>query len=74
MLELLLYCYIFASVKYAAEITAVMDFVGALKLRCNRLVTARHGCGQQASSFGFWSEQELIRSLDRLDAYVAAVA
>ncbi len=75
MLELLLYCHMFASLKYAGEIMAVMDFVGAVKRRCNRLLaTARYRRGQQASSFGFWSEQELIRTLDRLDAYVASVA
>ena len=75
MLELLLYCHMFASLKYAGEIMAVMDFIGAVKLRCNRLLArALSGRSQQASSYGFWTEQELIRSLDRLDAYVASVA
>jgi hypothetical protein len=75
MLELLFYCYMFASLKYAGELMAVMNFAGAVKLRCNRLLaTARHGRSPQAASFSFWSEQELTRSLDRLDAYVASVA
>jgi hypothetical protein len=75
MLELLLYCYMFASLKYAGEIMAVMDFIGAAKQRCERmLATARSGRSQQALSYGFWTERELIRSLDRLDAYVASAA
>jgi hypothetical protein len=75
MLELLLYCHMFASLKYAGEIMAVMDFIGAVKLRCSRLLaTPLPGRGEPASSFAFWTEQELIRSLDRLDAYVASVA
>jgi len=75
MLELLLYCHMFANVKYAGEIAAVMDFVGSLKSRCKRLLApAAAGCREPVSAFGFWTELELARSLDRLDAYVGSVA
>jgi hypothetical protein len=82
MLELLLYCHMFAKLRYAGEIAAitdgVMDFIGRTK--------ARHGLWdgllpapvrrrrEAAFGFGFWSEQDLMQSLDRLDAYVGSVA
>ena len=86
MLELLLYCHMFAKLRYAGEIAAitdaVMDFIG----RTN----ARHGLWdgrwdglwpapvkrrrEAAFGFGFWTEQDLMGSLDRLDAYVGSVA
>ncbi|MGA9007461.1 MAG: hypothetical protein WBE48_26505 [Xanthobacteraceae bacterium] len=71
MLELLLYCHMFARLKYAGEIMAVMDFVGELKARLRAPVPGRR---EPACGFGFWSERELRLSLDRLDAYAASVA
>jgi hypothetical protein len=71
MLELLLYCHMFASLKYAGEIMAVTEFVGELKARLLALAPGRR---EPACGFGFWSERELRLSLDRLDAYVTSAA
>ena len=71
MLELLLYCQMFARLRYAGEIMSVMDFIGDLTTRCRRLVApAAANRGEPVSSFGFLTEH----ALDRLDAYVGSVA
>jgi hypothetical protein len=70
MLELLLYCNMLASLKYAGEIVAVMDCIAALKVRLLVLVAP----SREPGGCGFWNERELRLSLDRLDAYVASAA
>jgi hypothetical protein len=72
MLELLLYCHMIANLKYAGHIAAVADFVGRAKSQLGALVLP--GRTQPASMFDCWTERELTRSLDRLDAYVASMA
>jgi hypothetical protein len=79
MLELLLYCHLFAKLRYAAEIAvvteAVMDLVGRTKARCGQwLGSGAQSCNARASTFGFWTEQDLGQALDRLNAYVASAA
>jgi len=75
MLELLLYCHMIANIKYAGHIAAVMGFVDKAKMRCAGLfMPAVSGRGQTASVSAWWTEQELVRSLDRLDAYVSSAA
>jgi hypothetical protein len=80
MLELLLYCHMFAKLRYAAEIAAVTDavtdFFGRTKVRQRVRQGVRHaqwlapGARRRDVAFGFWTEQ----SLDRLDAYVRSAA
>ena len=82
MLELLLYCHMFAKLRYAGEIAAVtdavMDFIGRTKVghgRWDGLWPAPAKRRREAAfGFGFWTEQDLMGSLDRLDAYVGSVA
>jgi hypothetical protein len=81
MLELLLYCHMFAKLRYAGEIAAitdgVMDFIGRTKARqgCwDGLWPAPRRRREAAFGLGFWTEQDLMQSLDRLDAYVGSVA
>jgi hypothetical protein len=79
MLELLLYCHMFAKLRYAAEIAAVTDavmsFAGCTKARDGQWRGAAAPSRDAAASvFGFWTEQDLGRALDRLNAYVASAA
>jgi hypothetical protein len=80
MLELLLYCHMIASLKYAGHIAAAADFIGSAKAQCSRLLAAVMSGREQprskqlASMFDCWTERELTRSLDRLDAYVTSMA
>jgi hypothetical protein len=71
MLELLLYCQMFARLRYAGEIMLVMDFIGDLTPRCRRLVApAAADRREPVGAFGFLTEH----ALDRLDAYVGSAA
>ncbi len=75
MLELLLYCHMIANLKYAGPIAAVADFIGSAKTQCRRLLAgAISGRKQAAAGFDCWTERELMRSLDRLEAYVSSMA
>ncbi|HEX3506335.1 MAG TPA: hypothetical protein VHU22_23365 [Xanthobacteraceae bacterium] len=79
MLELLLYCHMFAKLRYAGEIAvvsdAVMAIVGRSKARYGQcLGPAVQSRNAPASTFGFWTEQDLGQALDRLNAYVASAA
>jgi hypothetical protein len=75
MLELLLYCHMFANMRFAGHIAAAADFIGAAKMRCDRLLApAMRGSREPGSAFIDWTEAELMRSLDRLDAYVSSMA
>lgn len=76
MLELLLYCHLFAKLRFAGEIAAVTDavtdFVGLAKARNARWLVSEHR--EQAFAFGCWTERDLSSALDRLNAYVASAA
>jgi hypothetical protein len=80
MLELLLYCHMIANLKYAGHIAAAVDFIGSAKAQCSRLLAAVMSGREQprskqlVSMFDCWTERELTRSLDRLDAYVTSMA
>lgn len=79
MLELLLYCHLFAKLRFAGEIAfvtdAVMDLIGQGKARYapwfGSPVPKRR---ESILAFGCWSEPDLARALDRLDAFVTSVA
>ena len=79
MLELLLYCHMFAKLRYATEIAvvteAVMDFIGRAKQRhLQWLGSDAPYRGEPEFAFGAWTEREMTRALDRLNAYVASAA
>jgi hypothetical protein len=79
MLELLLYCHMFAKLRYAAEIAAVtdtvMDFVGRAKSRrVQWFGSAAPDRREPGFAFGAWTERDVTRALDRLNAYVASAA
>ena len=75
MLELLLYCHMIANMKYAGHFAAVADFIDRMKAQCTGLLAPIvSGRKQPASVFDCWTEQALVRSLDRLDAYVTSMA
>jgi hypothetical protein len=72
---LLLYCHMFANMRFARQIAAVADVIGAAKMHCDRLLApVTRGTPEPASAFGGWTERELVRCLDRLDAYVSSMA
>jgi hypothetical protein len=73
MLELLLYCHLFANMRFASHIAAVTDFIDEVKIYCSRVYGAVVR-GTREPAFGGWTERELVRSLDRLDAYVSSMA
>ena len=71
MLELLLYCQMFARLRYAGEIMLVTDLIGDLTARCRHLVApAAVNRREPVGAFGFFTEH----ALDRLDAYVGSAA
>jgi len=75
MLELLLYCYIVANLKYPGYFAAVAAFIATVKAQCDRLFApVASGCNQLAPVFDGWTEEELARWLARLEAYVASMA
>jgi hypothetical protein len=79
MLELLLYCHLFAKLRFAAEIAAAtdaaMELIALAEARYARWL-GRAGYGRNASvtAFGFWTERDMVQALDRLNAYVASAA
>jgi hypothetical protein len=79
MLELLLYCHLFAKLRFAAEISAVTDAAVELVARTKAHYArwqAQAGYGRKApvTAFGFWTERDMLQALDRLNAYVASAA
>jgi hypothetical protein len=75
MLELLLYCHMIANMKYAGHFAAVTAFIAMVKAQCDRLfASGASGRKHLAPVFEGWTEQELVRLLARLDAYVASMA
>jgi hypothetical protein len=75
MLELLLYCHMLANIKYAGQIAAVVAFAGRVKTRCVRYVApSATGRAQPVFAPCWLSERDMLRSLDRLDAYVSSMA
>jgi hypothetical protein len=79
MLELLLYCHMFAKLRFASEIAVVMDtvmdLVGQADARYARwLASIAPERREQALAFGCWTERDLASALDRLNAYVASAA
>jgi hypothetical protein len=78
MLELLLYCYMIANLKYPGHFAAVAAFIATVKAQCDRLfvpVAPVASCRNQlAPVFDGWTEQELARWLARLETYVASIA
>jgi hypothetical protein len=79
MLELLLYCHLFAKLRFAGEIAAItdaaMELVARIKVRTSHW-PARTGYDAKApvSAFAFWTEGDLAQALDRLNAYVVSAA
>lgn len=79
MLELLLYCHMFAKLRYATEIAAVtdvvMDLIGRAKKRHLRLLGSVAPYRREPGfAFGAWTEGDVAQALDRLNAYVASAA
>jgi hypothetical protein len=79
MLELLLYCHLFAKLRFAAEIAAVtdaaMELIGRTKANYARWrAQAGYGGKMPVTAFGFWTERDMLQALDRLNAYVASAA
>ncbi len=75
MLELLSYCHMIANMKYAGYFAAVTAVIATVKAQCDRLFTpVASGHQQLTPVFEDWTEQELVRLLTRLDAYVASTA
>jgi hypothetical protein len=76
MLELLLYCHLFAKLRFAGEIAIVTDaakeLVARAKARTAQLARPRRKA--PGPVFGFWTERDLVQALDRLNAYVGAAA
>jgi len=77
MLELLLYCHLFAKLRFAGEIAIVTDV--AMELVERAKVHAAHwlaptGCKAPIPVFGFWTERDMVQALDRLNAYVVSAA
>lgn len=75
MLELLVYCHAFASMRYPHHVAAVTGVAGRMTAQCRRLL-ARAVRGRQTVTcpFDYWTKQGLLYSLDRLDAYVSSMA
>jgi hypothetical protein len=74
MLELLLYCYMIANLKYPGHFAAVAAFIAMVKAQCDRLfVPVASGRSQLAPVFDGWTEEELARRLAQLEAYVASM-
>ncbi len=78
MLELLLYCHLFANIRYAAEIAAVADFIATALMHGRAWLMRSFGREHPAMPFGPAGEQAcpqvLAGSLARLDAYVSSMA
>ena len=79
MLELLLYCHLFAKLRFAGEIAIVTDMAMELIARAKAQAAhwlARTGYGRKApvTVFGFWTERDMAQVLDRLNVYVASAA
>jgi hypothetical protein len=75
MLELLVYCHAFASLRYPHHVAAVHGAVAGAMARCGQLLAgARRGRQTVTCSFDYWTERGLLCSLDRLDAYVSSMA
>jgi hypothetical protein len=79
MLELLLYCHLFAKLRFAAEIAVVTDAVMELVALAEAhyahwLPRAGSRRKPQITAFGFWTERDMVQALDRLNAYVASAA
>jgi hypothetical protein len=79
MLELLLYCRLFAKLRFAGEIAIVTDAAMELVERAKAHAAhwlPRTGYGRKAAvpAFGFWNERDVVHALDRLNAYVASAA
>ncbi len=75
MLDLLTYCYVFASMRYPGEVAAAAAFIAEIRTQSARLF-ARALLRRQTVTrpFDTWTKQGLLCSLDRLDAYVSAMA
>jgi hypothetical protein len=70
MLELLLYCHMFAHMRFAGHIAAVADVIGETRMRCGHLLAPLvRGRREPAGGVWLWAEQ-----LNRLDAYVGSIA
>ncbi len=83
MLELLLYCHMFAKLRYAAEIAAiseaVIDLVDRMRARYAFSPVAWSASAAPARPtktlpFGAWTERDIATALDRLNAFVASAA
>jgi hypothetical protein len=79
MLELLLYCHLFAKLRFAGEIAIVTDAAMELVERAkahaaHRLARTSYGRKAPVPVFGFWTERDMVQALDRLNAYVVSAA
>ncbi len=75
MLDLLVYCHVFASMRYPHYVAAVSEAAATIRAQCGRFF-AHAALRRQTVTcpFDYWSKQGLLCSLDRLDAYVSAMA
>jgi hypothetical protein len=75
MLDLLVYCHAFASMRYPHQVATVTEVAGRIRTRCDRLF-ARTVFRRQSVTcpFDYWNNQGLLCSLDRLDVYVSSMA
>jgi len=79
MLELLLYCHLFAKLRFAGEIAIVTEVAMELVVRAKArtahwLAQTSHGRKAPIPAFGFWTERDMVQALDRLNAYVVSAA
>ena len=79
MLELLLYCHLFAKLRFAGEIAivtdAAMELVERAKARtAHWLPRTEYGRKAPVPAFGFWNERDMAHAFDRLNAHVLSAA
>jgi hypothetical protein len=75
MLELLVYCHAFASLRYPHHVAAITAVAGRMTTQCRHLFARASRSRQTVTCpFDYWTRQGLLGSLDRLDAYVSSMA
>ena len=76
MLELLLYCHLFAKLRFAGEIAIVTDVAMELVARAKAHAALWSARTRRVPGpvYGFWTERDMVQALDRLNAYVVSAA
>jgi hypothetical protein len=80
MLDLLVYCHVFASMRYPHEVAAIMAAASRIKRQCANLLARALRDRQivthsiEAYPFDYWTHRSLLCALDRLDAYMSSMA